>query len=104
MSRIEKYETKSVMLSRKPRRAEGEFKTAVIALHEVNNPHKTGNEPTKILEFPDMEKVRLRNLSVSYYLEGNDIVINDLSSVELEIDEENRKIVLRAEQKQVEAR
>jgi hypothetical protein len=103
--RNEKYKAKSVMLSRKPRAKESdEFKTAVIALFEVNNPHKTGDEPTKILEFPNMEKVRVRNLNLSFYLEGNDIVINDLIEVNLEIDEDSRKIVFRAEQEKIESR
>ena len=105
MIRNEKYKAKSVMLSRKPRAKESdEFKTAVIALFEVNNPHKTGDEPTKILEFPNMEKVRVRNLNLSFYLEGNDIVINDLIEVNLEIDEDSRKIVFRAEQEKIESR
>lgn len=101
----QKHKAKSVMLSRKPRAKESDdFKTAIIALFKVNNSHKTGDEPTKILEFPNMEKIRVRNLSVSYYLEGNDLIINDLRSVDLEIDEDKRKIVLRAKQEQVESR
>jgi len=86
------YKTKSVMLSRKPRANEDdEFKTALIALYKVNNPHKTGDVPTE-------------DLNVSYYLEGNDLVINDLKSIDLGVDEENHKIVLRAEQEKVESR
>ncbi|MCX6707488.1 MAG: hypothetical protein NT001_05110 [Candidatus Woesearchaeota archaeon] len=101
----QKYKAKSAMLSRKPRTNESdEFKTAVIALFEVNNPHKTGDEPTRILEFPNMEKVRVRNMNLSFYLEGNDMVINDLKSITIEIDEDARKIVLKAEQEQVESR
>jgi hypothetical protein len=93
------------MLSRKPRKdLADEFKTSIIALFNVNNPHKTGDEPSKILEFPNMEKVRVRNLNLSFYLEGNDIVINDLRSIDLEIDEDNRKIVLRADQEKIESR
>ena len=99
------YKTKSVMLSRKPRANEDdEFKTALIALYKVNNPHKTGEVPTEVLEFTNMEKVRIRDLSASYYLEGNDLVINDLKSIDLGVDEENHKIVLRAEQEKVESR
>ena len=102
--RIEEYKTRSVMIGRKPRQEGDQFKTAHIALFPENNPHKTGITPTKALDFPNMEKVRIRNLSVSYYLEGNDLVINDLSKVKLEIDGEKRKIILRAEQEQVEQR
>lgn len=103
--KIEKYKAKCAMLSRKPREKESdEFKTAIIALFDRNNPHKNGDTPLKVLEFPNMEKVRVRNLNVSFYLEGNDIVINDLKEITLEIDEKKRKIVFRAEQEQVEER
>lgn len=103
--KVEKYRTKCAMLSRKPRADENDdFKTAVIALFDENNPHKNGKTPLKVLEYPNMEKVRVRNLNVSFYLEGNDIVINDLKEIKLEIDEENRKIVFRAEQEKIESR
>jgi len=103
--KTEKHKAKCAMLSRKPRTNEDDdFKTAVIALFNENNPHKTGKTPLKVLEFPNMEKIRVRNLNVSFYLEGNDIVINDLKEIKLEIDEDNRKIVLRAEQEKVESR
>ena len=104
-TRVEKYKAKCAMLSRKPRAKDNDdFKTAVIALFNKNNPHKTGETPIKVLEFPNIEKVRLRDLNVSFYLEGNDIVINDLKEISLEIDEAERKIVFRAEQEQVEKR
>ncbi len=99
----QEYKTKSAMLGRKPRAgSDDEFKTAVIALFNVNNPHKKGAVATKVLEFPNIEKVRIRDLNVSYYLEGNDIIINDLKVITLEID--GSKIVLRAEQDKVERR
>ncbi|MBU0536494.1 MAG: hypothetical protein KKE20_05985 [Nanoarchaeota archaeon] len=100
-----KFNTKSVMLSRKPRADENdEFKTALIALYTENNPHKSGVVPTEVLEYPNIEKIRIRDLNVSYYLEGNDTIINDLKTVTIEIDEKKRKIVLRAEQDKVEQR
>ena len=99
------FKAKSAMRSRNPRANEKlEFKTLVIALFDKNNPHKTGETPLKVLEYPNMEKIRIRNLSVSYYLEGNDMVINDLKSVNLEIDEKNRKVVFRAAQEKIESR
>lgn len=102
--RKELFSCKSVMVGRKPR-AEGDtFKTAVIALFDQNNPHKIGAAPIKAMDFPNMEKVRIRDMNVSYYLEGNDIVINDLHEVELEINEEKRKIILRGKQDVVEER
>lgn len=97
-----KLPTKSVLIGRLPR-AEGKtFKTAVIRLYNVNNPHKTTEFPTKTYEFSDIEKIRIRRMNVSYYLEGNDIVINDLD--EIFITHEDNKLVVRGYQKEVETR
>lgn len=99
-----KFETKSVMLGRKPRVGNNQFKTAMISLFDKNNPHKTGEVPIKTMNFEDVEKVRIRNMNVSYYLEGNDIVINDLKKIDIHVDEKNKKIVLKGDQEQVESR
>jgi len=94
---IMKYETKSVMIGRKPRVGENEFKTATIALFKKNNPHKCGEAPTQVLDFENIEKVRLKELrNISYYLEGNDLVVNDL--IEIDIDQEGTLITLTGKQ------
>lgn len=99
------FKCKSVMIGRKPaENSSDEFKCAVISFFDVNNPHKIGAMPIKTMDFPNMEKVRLRHLSVSYYLEGNDLVINDLHEATLEVDEAKHKIVLRGKQDVVEQR
>ena len=78
------YQVKSVTLSRKPGKdREGPW-SAFIGLFEENNPHLTGRVPFKVLEFSRIEKVRIRDLrNISYYLGGNDIVINDLRDISL---------------------
>lgn len=76
------YEAKSVIISRKPAKDEDSFKTAWIGLFKENNPHLKGRAPFEVLEFPETEKVRIRELrNISYYLLGNDIVINNLQKV-----------------------
>ena len=97
-----KLVTKSVLIGRKPREEEAKYKTAVISLFNVNNPHKTTEFPIKTYEFSDIEKVRIRRLNVSYYLEGNDIVINDLE--ELKVEHEGNKLVVKGYQLEVEKR
>jgi len=97
-----KIATKSVLIGRLPRRDGDKFKTAVIRLFEVNNPHKTTEFPTKTYEFNDIEKVRLMKLNASYYLEGNDLVINDLEEIYI-VHEENR-LFIRGYQKELEKR
>ena len=101
-SETKEFDSKCIMLARKPAVEGADFKTAMIALFDSNNPHKTGEVAKEVLEFDNMEKIRIRDLNVSYYLEGNDIVINDLKKVRLEIY--GKKIVLKGEQEEVEHR
>jgi len=97
-----KVETKSVLVGRLPRKEGDKFKTAVVRLFNVNNPHKTTEFPTKTYEFSNTEKIRIRRLNVSYYLEGNDMVINDLE--EIYILREDNKLVIKGYQIEVESR
>ena len=81
------YRAKSIMVGRKPRIGTNKYKTATISLFTRNNPHKTGEVPREVLEFPNSEKVRINDLiNISYYLEGNDLVVNDLDQVEIGLD------------------
>ena len=75
------------MIGRKPRIGNDKYKTAIVSLFTKNNPHKTGEVPKQMLEYPNIEKVRINHLvNVSYYLEGNDIVVNDLAEVTVSLD------------------
>ncbi len=75
------------MIGRKPRVGENEFKTALITMFAKNNPHKCAEVPTDTVEIENIEKVRIKDLvNISYYLEGNDMVINDLEEVSIEQD------------------
>ena len=81
------YRAKSVMIGRKPRIGNNKHKTAAVNLFTKNNPHRTGDVPKEMLEYPNIEKVRINKLvNVSYYLEGNDLVINDLNEVVISLD------------------
>ena len=93
---------KSVLIGRLPRKEGAKFKTAVVRLYNVNNPHKTTEFPVKTFEFDNTEKIRIRRLNVSYYLEGNDIVINDLE--EIYILREDNKLIVKGYQIEVEKR
>jgi len=95
-------ETRSALVSRRYGSSDDEYMTLVIKLFKLNNPHKTQEFPTAIYEFSNTEKVRIRRMNVSYYLEGNDIVINDLK--ELLIVHEGSKIILKGYQLEVESR
>ena len=93
---------KSVLISRNPHEHPDEFKTAVLRLFDVNNPHKKNVFPIKVYIFTNIEKVRIKRLNVSYYLEGNDIVVNDLK--EISIRKEGTKLTLTGYQIEIEKR
>jgi len=77
-----KFKAKSVIISRKPGKDKEGLKRAFIGLFKENNPHLKGRAPFEVLDIPDIEKVRIRELrNISYYLMGNDIVINNLEEV-----------------------
>lgn len=94
--------TTCAIVSRKPAVGKDDFKTAVIGLYAENNPHKSGKFPSLIYEFTNIEKVRIKGLNVSYYLEGNDLIINDLE--EIMIIHEGTFLVLKGYQFEIERR
>jgi len=100
--KVIKLPAKSVLIGRLPRKDGDKFKTAVVRLYNVNNPHKTTEFPTKTFEFSNKEKISLKKLNVSYYLEGNDLVINDLE--EIYITCEDTKLIIKGYQIEVENR
>src|SRR3990167_3107156 len=78
------FKAKSIIISRKPGKDKDGFKTAFIGLFKENNPHLKGKIPFEVIEVKDIEKVRIRELrNISYYLMGNDIVINNLELVRI---------------------
>jgi len=80
------YKIKSVVISRKPGKDDDSMWTAFLGLFNENNPHLKAKEPISVLEFKEIEKVRIKELrNVSYYLLGNDIVINNLMELEIEV-------------------
>lgn len=79
---IKNFKAKSITISRKPSETEEESWSAFIGLFDENNPHLKGRAPFEALDIRRVEKVRIRELrNVSYYLQGNDIVINNLEEV-----------------------
>jgi hypothetical protein len=82
------FKAKSVVISRKPGKDDDTLKTAFIGFFDSNNPHLEGKAPFEVLQIPEIEKIRIRELrNISYYLMGNDIVINNLEEVILKKEE-----------------
>ena len=94
---MKKYKAKSVVISRKPAHDKEESWSAFIGLFEENNPHLKAKVPFEIIEIKNVEKVRIRELrNISYYLMGNDVVINNLK--EVKIDSKNGVVTLTGKQ------
>ena len=93
------YKAKSVVISRKPGADHPEgLWSAFIGLFMENNPHLKGRAPFEVLDIKDTEKVRIRDLrNISFYLRGNDLVINNLESVTIE--KENNIVTLTGKQR-----
>jgi len=82
------YRVKSAVISRKPGKDRDGYWSAFIGLFDENNPHLKAKEPQKVVEIKEIEKVRIRDLrNISYYLMGNDIVINNLVELNIEVKE-----------------
>ncbi len=80
------YKVKSVVISRKPGKNKDEYWSAFFGLFDENNPHLKAKAPLHVLEFKLIEKVRIRDLrNISYYLTGNDIVINNLTELVIDV-------------------
>ena len=76
------FQVKSITISRKPGKDKEGLWTAFIGLFNENNPHLKAKEPFEVLDIEEIEKVRIKHLeNISYYLMGNDIVINSLTEV-----------------------
>lgn len=79
-----KYNAKSVVISRKPNHDKEETWSAFIGLFKENNPHLKAKIPFKIIEVKNIEKVRIKELrNISFYLQGNDVVINNLEEIDI---------------------
>ncbi len=83
-NKVIKHKVKSVVISRKPSHKDEDSWHAFIGLFNENNPHLKGKAPFEVVEVPNVEKVRIRELrNISYYLLGSDLVINNLENVEI---------------------
>ena len=78
------YKAKSIVISRKPHEKRDGSWNAFMGLFSENNPHLKGRAPLEVIEIKKVEKIRIRDLrNVSFYLAGNDIVINNLTEVNI---------------------
>ncbi len=83
-----KYETKSAIIGRKKRENEtDEAYPCFISLFDIRNPHTSGEVPKKSIDIPLVHKYIITGLNINYLLEGNDIVINDMTEIDVRVEE-----------------
>lgn len=79
-----KYKTKSIIIGRKKGEEGSDTKPCFIALFDVNDPHKKNVVPKEIIEYDKVHKIMIKDVDVNYLLPGNDLVVNDLVSIQVE--------------------
>ncbi len=92
-----KYEVKSIIVGRKkrPNKDDANY-PCFVALFKINQPHRSGDAPEKILDFENIRKVSINSADgVNYMPAGNDIVVENLNGVE--VKQENEVIVINCE-------
>jgi hypothetical protein len=95
---MESIKAKSVIISRKPNKDKEGIWSVLVALFDENNPHLKGREASRVLEYKEVEKVRVKELrNISFYLMGSDLVINNL--VKIDIDEKKGIVTLTGKQR-----
>lgn len=95
---MESIKAKSVIISRKPNKDKEGLWSVLVALFDENNPHLKGREASRVLEYKEVEKVRVKELrNISFYLMGSDLVINNL--VKIDIDEKKGIVTLTGKQR-----
>jgi len=92
-----KYDAKAVVIGRKKKTSEDqEGRPCFVSLFDVNDPHRTGEAPKEIVDFDDVIRVEIRGLDANYVLAGNDIVINNL--VSLDVDQVDGRLIVKGQQ------
>jgi hypothetical protein len=93
-----KYDAKSIIIGRKKRKSEeDDFNPCFVALFKINKPHTSGQVPEKIIDFDAVTTVTISGLNCEYHLSGSDIVIDNLS--ELQIKEEGNIVHISGKQR-----
>lgn len=84
MAPAKEYQAKSLIMGRSKR--VNDHYPLFVNLFDENDPHLGNKVPKMFLDFDDVVKVVVEGLRTNYLLSGNDLVIDNLSSVTLRKD------------------
>ena len=82
------YTASCVLIGRKPR-GENVYKTAFVKLFDSKDPFLPGILPQDELEFENIKEVRIKDFELTYLLEGNDLLIQDVGTFTVSEDKKN---------------
>ncbi|MBT3407897.1 hypothetical protein HOC99_03180 [Candidatus Woesearchaeota archaeon] len=89
------YKCKAMLINRKKNRAD-DMEYVHITLYSKNNPTISGEMPILDLEFTEVKKAHMFNLTLNFLTEGNDIEVNNLE--EINIDVKNDMVLIEGKQ------
>ena len=83
----QEFKAKSVVIGRKPRNPGDQFKTAFVKIYLCSDPLNSKDFPEKEIEIPNTKRVVLHKSPVNYFLEGNDLVYDNIKKVTIDIED-----------------
>lgn len=91
---MEEYKAKSAIIGKSGKMDANENFPIFVNLFNVNDPHKDANAvPTKFLEFGAIHKIIIKGLTVEYLLVGKDMVVNNLETIKLSVEEDGHLVI-----------
>ena len=88
------YKAKAIIVGRK--KDSGQY-GAFVALFGMNDPHKSGKAPDRVLDFLGCRNVKIFGFDCKFMVGGADIVINDIES--LDVEEKDMRVTIKGKQK-----
>jgi len=88
-----KYSTKSIIISKRPKKKGEINREFMVALFDINDPHKTIETPKENIKFNNITRVIVKGLDVHYLVEGSDVLINNLKQIDIRKDKQGHLTV-----------
>lgn len=82
-----RYQTKSIIISKRHKKKGELSREFMLALFDINDPHKTIETPKENIKFKNITRVILKGLDVHYLVEGSDVLLNNLKKVDIKKDQ-----------------
>ena len=89
-----KYECKCCIVGRLAWDEKYPERPVFVRTFKTNNAHLTSEVPVDMPEFQNIKVIKIIGLTVDYYTEGSDIVLNNLQSIEVDKDQNDEMILV----------